>query len=179
MDSALAAAKYDRVAPDYEESYSAESIEPFDPSNTPLWANAHYHDQNDQPVEGDKAEWEYNDDSNESPKIPLSTLLRAGNAVIHESGRMLGLGENFIQDILEGNENAPSGQELLAAAANVGNLPIYKYARFMLAAAREDVDDVLPEPLNQFVIDYLPKDDISEISLEDDNVSEPELAFYK
>lgn len=166
LDSALAA-NYDRVAPDSEELNSAEFNQYIRPpisyhQNPPDFKPYVWPDDNE-PSDPYRRE---------HPSFPLAELLHAGSIVLRESGRVLGLGENFVQDLIEGNENAPSGQQLLAAASKVGNLPVSKFVRYVIAAARQDLDNALPEPLGHFDVDYLPRDDISSAMITGDESRE-------
>lgn len=87
---------------------------------------------------------ESKEDREEKPQVPLGSLLRAVHAVIKESGLVLGLGENFIQDLIEGNPNAPSTQDLLNAAMRVANLPIFKFLKYALDALQQDLRNAIP-----------------------------------
>lgn len=174
LDSALAA-KVDRLAPDSEEPNSAESKHYIRPAIShypgPYQFSPGFHD-NKPSAERFVSSDEWNPNRREEPNFPLAELLHAGSIVLRESGRVLGLGENFVQDLIEGNENAPSGQQLLAAAMKVGNLPVYKFARYVFAAARQDLDNALPEPLGHFDTDFLPRDDISSAMIAGDESRE-------
>lgn len=88
---------------------------------------------------------EDNEGREEKPHLPLGSLLRALITMIKESGLVLGLGENFIQDILEGSPNAPSTHQLVNAAMRVANLPIFRFFKYAIDALRQDISNAIPK----------------------------------
>lgn len=94
---------------------------------------------------------ESNEDTEENSEMPLGSLLRAVEKVIKESGLVLGLGEHFVQDILEGNPNAPSTGDLLNAAMRVANLPIFTFLKYALDALRQDINNAVPRYAPGFI----------------------------